>query len=61
VNCRTDTGIDATAINGAEDESPSKKKASPTKRKSKVAAKAASEEQEAPVKSEADERADDDA
>ena len=42
----------------AEDESPTKKKASPTKRKSKAAAKAASEEEETPVKSEADESAD---
>jgi hypothetical protein len=58
---RTDTSIDAAETNDAEDESPTKKKASPTKRKSKVAAKAASEEEETPVKSEAGESADDDA
>ena len=58
---RADIGIDAAETNDAEDESPTKKKASPTKRKSKAAAKAASEEEETPVKSEAGESADDDA
>ena len=58
---KTDTGVDDAETNDAEDESPTKKKASPTKRKSKAAAKAVSEEDEAPVKSEAGESADDDA
>jgi hypothetical protein len=58
---QTDASIDAAAANDAEDESPTKKKASPTKRKSKAAAKATSEEEETPVKSEAGESADDDA
>lgn len=57
---RADTGIDAAETNDAEDESPTKKKASPTKRNSKAASKTASEEDETPVKSEAGESADDD-
>jgi len=59
---RIDRGIDAAATDNAEDESPAKKKASPTKRKGKAAAMAASEEEgEAPVKSEAEASAEDDA
>jgi len=52
---------DAAASNDAEDESPTKKKASPTKRKGKTIANAASQEEEGPVKEEASESADDDA
>ena len=61
VRYRTDTGIDAAETNDAEDESPTKKKASPTKRKGKAIAKAASEEEDAPIKSEAGDSAGDDA
>jgi hypothetical protein len=61
VRSRTDTDTDVAETNDAVDESPTKKKTSPIKRKSKAAAKAASEEDEAPVKSEAGESADDDA
>lgn len=58
---RTDTAIDDAETNDAEDESPAKKKASPIKRKGKTAAKAASEEEDTPVKSEGGASAGDDA
>ena len=63
IEFQTETGIDAAATNDVEDESPTKKKASPTKRKSKskAAANAACEEEKTPVKSEGGESADDDA
>lgn len=61
IEFQTDTGIDAAATNDAKDESPTKKKASPTKCQSKAAANAVSEEEETPVKSEGGESADDDA
>ena len=63
IEFQTETGIDAAATNDVEDESPTKKKASPTKSKSKskAAANAASEEEKTPVKSEGGESADDDA
>ncbi|GAB7326023.1 hypothetical protein MBLNU13_g10061t2 [Cladosporium sp. NU13] len=50
---------DAAEIHGAEDESPTKNKASPTKRNGKAATKAASEEEDTQVKSEAGESAGD--
>jgi hypothetical protein len=61
VRLRTDTGIDAAATDNAGDESPTKKRASPAKRKGKAATKAASEEEDAPVKSESGDSAGDDA
>ena len=61
VRSRTDTAIDDAETNDAEDESLAKKKASPIKRKGKTAAKAASEEEDTPVKSEGGASAGDDA
>jgi hypothetical protein len=46
--------IDTAATDDAEDESPSKKKVSPTKRKGKAVADAADPDEEVLVKSEAE-------
>jgi len=61
VRSKTDTGPDAAAADNAEDESPTKKKASPTKCKSKAIANVADQEEETVVKIEAAESADNDA
>ena len=61
VRSRADTCVDAAATDDAEDESPTKKKASPAKRKGKARADIADQEEETVVKSEADESADNDA
>lgn len=52
-------GIEAAAVDAGEDDTPTKKKASPVKRKGKAAVKAASEEEDTLVKSEAGESASD--
>jgi hypothetical protein len=51
---RLTIAIDTAAVDDAEDESPSKKKVSLTKRKGKAAADTADQEEETLVKSEAD-------
>jgi hypothetical protein len=59
IRSETDTGPDAATTDNAEDESPTKKKASPAKRKSKATTNMADQEEETVVKSEAAESADD--